>query len=159
PVLVFAPTGPAPAFQSVGEVVSVPSVPIPTRPEYRISLGLPRSARGRLEEFGPTLFHIAVPDLLGYRALKLSLAWDVPTVASYHTRYDAYLKFYGLDPLERYGKKYLRYFYGRCRQVYPPSACMAAVLREEGIADNPRIWARGVDSELFAPGRRSLAWR
>src|SRR5262245_4416512 len=31
PVLILAPTAPKPAFESVGEVVSVPSLPIPSR--------------------------------------------------------------------------------------------------------------------------------
>jgi phosphatidylinositol alpha 1,6-mannosyltransferase len=159
PVLVFAPTGPKPAFPSVGEVVPVPSFPIPTRPEYRIALGLPQSARARLEAFRPTLFHIAVPDLLGYRALRLAQDWAMPVVASYHTRYDTYLKFYGLGPLEHYGKKYLRYFYSKCIQTCPPSESMAAALRADGIAQNLRIWSRGVDNELFNPAKRSLDWR
>lgn len=158
-VLVVAPTGPAPAFEPVGELLSVPSFPIPSRPEYRLSMGLPSSVRHRLEEFRPTLFHIAVPDVLGYRALCLAERWHVPVVASYHTRYDAYLKYYGLSALESLGKKYLRHFYARCRQVYPPSESMAAILKEEGIAHNIRVWSRGVDTELFNPNRRSLAWR
>jgi phosphatidylinositol alpha 1,6-mannosyltransferase len=158
-VLIVAPTGPAPAFEPVGELLSVPSFPIPSRPEYRLSLGLPAKVRCRLEEFRPTLFHIAVPDLLGYRALCLAERWQVPVVASYHTRYDTYLKYYGLSALEGLGKKYLRHFYGRCRRLYPPSESMAAILREEGIAQNMQVWSRGVDTERFNPSRRDLAWR
>jgi phosphatidylinositol alpha 1,6-mannosyltransferase len=158
-VLVVAPTGPAPAFEPVGELLPVPSFPIPSRPEYRLSLGLPAKVRRRLEEFRPTLFHIAVPDVLGYRALCLAERWQVPVVASYHTRYDTYLKYYGLATLESLGKRYLRNFYGRCRQVYPPSESMAAILKEEGIAQNMQVWSRGVDTELFNPSRRSFGWR
>ncbi len=159
PVLVVAPTGPTPAFEPAGELLSVPSFPIPSRPEYRLSIGLPSRVRQRLEQFCPTLFHIAVPDVLGYRALCLGERWQVPVVASYHTRYDSYLKYYGLSALESLGKRYLRNFYGRCRQIYPPSESMAAILREEGISRNMRVWSRGVDTELLNPGRRSLAWR
>src|SRR5262249_24124577 len=119
-VLVVAPTGPAPAFEPVGELLSVPSFPIPSRREYRLSLGRPARIRRRLGEFRPTLFHIAVPDILGYRALCLAERWHVPVVASYHTRSDTYLKYYGLAALEGLGKKYLENFYGRCRQIYPP---------------------------------------
>lgn len=158
-VVVVAPTGPSPAFVPVGELLSVPSFPIPSRPEYRLSLGLPAKVRDRLVEFRPTLFHIAVPDVLGYRALRLAERWQVPVVASYHTRYDAYLKYYGLSALETLGKKYLKYFYSKCQQIYPPSESMAAILREEGIAQNMQVWSRGVDTELFNPNRRSLAWR
>ena len=45
PVLVFAPVAEKPAFASVGELVPVPSIAIPTRPEYRIALGLSRKRR------------------------------------------------------------------------------------------------------------------
>jgi glycosyltransferase involved in cell wall biosynthesis len=158
-VLVVAPTGPTPAFEPVGELLSVPSFPIPSRPEYRLSLGLPADVRRRLEEFRPTLFHIAVPDILGYRALCLAERWQVPAVASYHTRYDTYLKYYGLSALEGLGRQYLRHFYGKCRRIYPPSESMAAILKDEGIAQQMQVWSRGVDTELFNPDRRSLAWR
>ena len=158
-VLVFAPTGPRPALAHKGELVSVPSIPIPFRSEYRISLGLPAAARRRLKAFRPTLFHIAVPDILGYRALKLAKDWKVPVVASYHTRYDTYLKHYGLSRLEGLGLRYLRSFYKQCRQVYPPSESMAAIIRAEGLARDVRVWSRGVDSGRFSPARRNLTWR
>jgi phosphatidylinositol alpha 1,6-mannosyltransferase len=159
PVLIFAPTAAAPAFQSVGEVVSVPSFAIPFRSEYRIATGLPQAARTRLKEFAPTLFHIAVPDILGYQALKQADAWKVPVVATFHTRYDTYLKFYGLGFLEKNAVKYFRKFYARCKMVYPPSQSMIDSLRAGGIAEHMEVFGRGVDSEVFNPTRRSLAWR
>jgi phosphatidylinositol alpha 1,6-mannosyltransferase len=159
PVLIFAPTGPTPAFESVGELVSVPSFPIPTRSEYRIATGLPQSARARLKEFRPTLFHIAVPDIVGYQALKLAEAWGIPAVSSYHTRYDTYLRFYGLGLLEKLGQRYLRSFYNRVRRVYPPSESMAQIIRDDGQSQNVEVWARGVDNAMFSPAKRDLAWR
>ena len=38
-VKVFAPTADRPAFAHQGELVSVPSFPLPGRPEYRLALG------------------------------------------------------------------------------------------------------------------------
>lgn len=159
PVLIFAPVAARPAFESVGELVAVPSVAIPTRSEYRIALGFPKAARQRLKDFRPTLFHIAVPDIVGYKALKLAGQWGIPVVASYHTRYDTYLRFYGLGLLEKLGQRYLRYFYNRVERVYPPSDSMAQIIREEGQSQNVEVWARGVDSDLFSPGKRDMAWR
>jgi phosphatidylinositol alpha 1,6-mannosyltransferase len=159
PVLVFAPVAETPAFACAGELVPVPSMAIPTRPEYRIALGLSRAARQRLEAFRPTLLHIAVPDIAGYKALKLAERWGVPVVASYHTRYDTYLRFYGLALFEKLGQRYMRNFYNRVRRVYPPSESMAEIIRREGQSQNVEIWARGVDSDLFSPARRDLAWR
>lgn len=159
PVLVFAPVAEKPAFASVGELVPVPSMAIPTRSEYRVALGLSRNARERLEAFRPTLLHIAVPDIAGYKALKLAERWKVPVVASYHTRYDTYLRFYGLGLFEKLGQRYMRHFYSRVRRVYPPSESMAEIIRREGQSQNVEIWARGVDSDLFHPKKRDMAWR
>lgn len=50
-VLVFSPTIEHAAMEPVGTVVSVRSLPIPRRSEYRIALGLPRAARKRLAAF------------------------------------------------------------------------------------------------------------
>lgn len=159
PVLVFAPVAAKPAFESAGELVPVPSFAIPTRSEYRIALGLPSKARQRLAAFRPTLFHIAVPDILGSQALSLAERWGVPAVASYHTRYDTYLRFYGLGLFEALGQAHMRRFYNRVRRVYPPSESMAEIIRSEGQSRHVEIWARGVDSELFSPAKRDMAWR
>ena len=159
PVLVFAPVAAKPAFESVGELVPVPSFAIPTRSEYRIALGLPAKARERLRAFRPTLFHIAVPDILGSQALSLAERWGVPAVASYHTRYDTYLRFYGLGLFEALGQAHMRRFYNRVRRVYPPSESMAEIIRREGQSQNVEIWARGVDSEMFSPTKRDMSWR
>jgi phosphatidylinositol alpha 1,6-mannosyltransferase len=158
-VLVFAPVAKTAAFAHKGTIVPVPSVPLPMRAEYRVALGLPSAARRRLLAFQPDIIHIAVPDFLGYRALKLGLKWKIPVVASYHTRYDTYLKHYGLEFLRGALVKYLHYFYGACRELYVPSRSMAEVLTAEGMPSNIRLWTRGVNTRLFHPGKRSDNWR
>ena len=85
-VLVFAPVAKTPAFAHQGEIVATPSTPLPLRSEYRLTLGLPRAQRERLRAFDPDIVHIAVPDLLGYQALRFALQLGRPVVASYHTR-------------------------------------------------------------------------
>src|SRR5947208_73883 len=69
PVRVYAPTTPHPVLRHAGELVSVPSVPIPTTP-YRLAVGLTPAARRDLAAFRPTLVHLATPDLLGAGALR-----------------------------------------------------------------------------------------
>ncbi|MDH8013923.1 glycosyltransferase, partial [Klebsiella pneumoniae] len=80
----------------------VPSVALPMRPEYRLALGLSRRLKANIEEFDPDIIHMAVPDILGYQALRLGRRLKVPVVASYHTRYDTYVKFYA--PLKLFQK-------------------------------------------------------
>ncbi len=158
-VRVYAPTATRPALRHAGTLVPVPSVTAPGRPEYRISLGFGWRAHENITDFSPDLFHIATPDLLGFAALRMALASGTPVVASYHTHFASYLKYYRLGALETATWSYLRWFYGQCRHVYVPSMSMIEVLRNHGIDGNLRLWPRGVESGLFAPAKRSGQWR
>lgn len=81
----YSPTSRTPAFEPVGDLISVPSVRIPFRSDYRVSFGLTASTRRDIEAFGPDLIHLSVPDALGWSALKLGRQLYVPVVASLHT--------------------------------------------------------------------------
>ncbi len=159
-VLVFAPTARQPAFAHQGTLVSVPSLPLPGRPEYRLALGMAGHLKRQLLDFQPDIIHIAVPDLLGHAALALAKARGIPAVASYHTRYETYLKHYWyLAPLEGMLKAILRRFYGQASEVYVPSESVREALLADGLKDNFKPWPRGIDTERFTPHKRSAAWR
>jgi glycosyltransferase involved in cell wall biosynthesis len=158
-VEVFAPTIPRPALRHEGRLNPVRSTSMPGRKEYRISLGLNREPREALDAFAPTLIHIATPDLLGLSALRYARANKLPVVATYHTHFASYLRYYGLGFAEGPVWRYLKRFYDACDAVYVPTPSMADVLRENGITKGLRIWPRGVETERFSPERRSMDWR
>jgi glycosyltransferase involved in cell wall biosynthesis len=158
-VLVFTPVARTAALEHAGEVVPIPSFAIPLRPEYRLSIGLTAGARKRLTAFDPDIVHVATPDLLGHQALAWGAARGLPVVASYHTRYDTYLKYYGLARLHGLAKRLERRFYGACDEVFVPSQSMADVLVGEGVEAKIHLWSRGVDTDRFHPAKRSAAWR
>ncbi len=159
-VLVFSPTSSTPAFKPAGTLVSVGSIPVPLRNEYRIGFGLSDKLKRRIIDFKPTLFHLAAPDVLGHSALKLSEALGVPAVASFHTRFDTYLRYYGFGWVEPYCRSRMEKFYNRCQHVYVPSPSVGKTLTQEGIlGDNLRIWSRGVDRNRFHPKHRDTDWR
>jgi len=158
--LVFAPTIKEPAFQHEGKLISVPSIALPgSRSEYRIGLGIHGRLKKQLEEFAPTLIHLSAPDYIGHTALKYAQKNNIPAVASFHTRFDTYPRYYGATWLEKYLTAYMRRFYGGCEHVYPPSQSMVDELKADGIGKDIRIWTRGVESNLFNPARRDLIWR
>lgn len=159
PVLIFSPTVKNPPFKHVGRLVPVPSVPLPFRPEYRISLGLPQAAKRELKAFGPTLIHVSVPDLLGQGAIKAARELGCPVVGSFHTRFDTYCRYYHMAWLEPYMVAYMRRFYGKCTHVYAPSIPMVKILQGQGMGHDIRPWSRGVDRTMFSPAKRDLAWR
>ena len=159
-VLVFAPTVKEPAFQHNGRLVSVPSIALPgSRSEYRAGLGIHGKARRELEAFAPSLIHIAAPDYIGFTALRYARKNHIPAVASFHTRFDTYPRYYGMKWLEKHLTGYMRYFYNRCEHVYPPSQSMADELAADRIGRDIRLWTRGVEAELFNPSKRDMAWR
>ena len=158
-VLVIAPVAEEAAMEHQGRLLPVPSFAIPTRKEYRIGRRLTAQLKDEIVRFKPDLFHIAVPDITGHSALNFAEKMRVPVVSSFHTRFDEYLQYYHLRFLEPWFHKKLRAFYARCEHLYVPSASMMAELAGQDIADNMRLWTRGVDHDRFDPARRSLEWR
>src|SRR5882757_3009197 len=55
-VRVYSPTGDEAAFSHAGTLVSVPSIPMPYRSEYRLAMGLPSSIKKDLANFRPNIF-------------------------------------------------------------------------------------------------------
>ncbi|NNM77365.1 glycosyltransferase family 1 protein [Sphingomonas sp. ID1715] len=158
-VRVYAPVIDNPAFPATGDLIGAPSFAFPGRPEYRFSTGLPRRLKRDLDTFAPNIFHLSAPDVLGHRALSFSRRRNLPAVASVHTRFETYPRYYGLAFLEPVIEAILRRFYRRCDAIVAPSDSMAQLLREQRMSYDVGIWTRGVDREIFAPEKRDLAWR
>lgn len=158
-VRVYAPKVECPAFEATGDLVGVPNLPIPGRGEYRFPLALSADVKKDLEAFGPAIIHVASPDVAGHRAVTWARERGLPVLASVHTRFETYPRYYGLAFLEPVAEAILRRFYNRCDALVAPSESMAQVLREQGMGRDISIWSRGVDRTIFDPAHRDLAWR
>src|SRR5678816_604757 len=95
-VRVYSPTVENPAFPPTGDLVSIPAIPIPGRSEYRFCFGLTPGVRRDILRFAPTHIHLSVPDPSNHGALKLARRMNIPVVASVHTRFDTYFRYYGM---------------------------------------------------------------
>ena len=158
-VRIYSPTVKEPAFPATGDVVSIPSVPIPGRSEYRLPLALPAHVRRDLAEFNPNVVHVSSPDIVGHRAVTWARRRKIAAVASVHTRFDTYLAYYHLQALEPLARDIMRRFYHRCEVVLAPAESTAAILRAQRMNRDIALWARGVDREQFNPERRDMEWR
>lgn len=158
-VRVYSPTSDTPAFAPAGTLISVPSVAIPGRSEYRIARPLPQALKRDIRAFAPDIVHLAAPDLLGHSAKKLAHDMGVPVVASFHTRFETYLEYYGLGWARPAGERLLRNFYEGLDEVFVTSQGFGDVLREQGLIGHSAVWSRGVDKARFHPSKRSLDWR
>jgi phosphatidylinositol alpha 1,6-mannosyltransferase len=158
-VRVYSPTTDTPAFEPAGALVSIPSVPLPGRAEYRLGFGLTGGAKRDVAAFDPHIVHIASPDIIGHRAATWGRRRGVPVVASVHTRFETYFRYYKIGWAQTVGEAILRRLYTRCFEIYAPSESMAAVLTDQRMSRRVRIWSRGIDRDLFNPGRRDSEWR
>ena len=159
-VRIYSPTTDSPDFPPTGDLVSVRSISLPFgRGEYRLAVGLTPAIRRDLKAFAPNIVHVAAPDILGHRAITWARGRNIPVLASMHTRFETYPRYYGLAFMEPAVEALLRRFYRRCDAVVAPSESMAQVMREQRMSYDIGIWARGIDTSIFNPGRRDLAWR
>jgi len=158
-VRVYSPTVEMPAFEPVGDLISVPSIAIPGRPEYRLPVRLSRRIQADLAAFAPNILHISSPDRVARQASKWAADQGLPVLASVHTRFETYFRYYNLSFLEPVIEAWLRKLYRRCDALVAPSESMAQLLREQRMNYDIDIWSRGVDRTIFNPARRDLAWR
>ncbi|MGB3165865.1 MAG: glycosyltransferase family 1 protein [Alteraurantiacibacter sp.] len=158
-VRVYSPTIDKPAFEPQGDLVGVPSFAIPGRGEYRVPMGFDSEVKADLERFAPNIVHVSSPDPTGHAATRFARDRGLPILASVHTRFETYPRYYKMGFLEPLMVAFLRRFYTRADALLAPSESMAEVLREQGMGDDVAIWARGVDRSIFSPERRDLEWR
>jgi len=80
-------------------------------------------------------------------------------LASVHTHFETYFRYYNLSFLEPVATAILRRLYRRCDALVAPSESFAQVLRAQRMNYDISLWSRGIDHSLFNPNRRDLAWR
>jgi len=158
-VRIYSPVVEKPDFPPTGDLVAIPALPFPGRGEYRAPLLIPPRVKRDIAAFAPNLIHVASPEILGHRAVSYGRNHGLPVVASVHTRFETYPRYYGLAFLEPLVEAALRRFYRRCDAIVAPSDSMAQLLREQRMSYDVGIWTRGVDREIFTSERRDLAWR
>jgi glycosyltransferase involved in cell wall biosynthesis len=112
-----------------------------------------------LAAFAPNVVHLSSPDPAAHAALRWAQTHDIPVLASVHTRFETYPRYYNMAFLEPLIVKMLRRFYNRCDALVAPSQSMIDELRAMGMHEDIGLWSRGVDRTIFSSARRDMAWR
>ncbi|MDP2005594.1 MAG: glycosyltransferase family 1 protein [Rubrivivax sp.] len=133
-------------------------LPIPRYPQLK--MGLP--ARGALLRLWaaqrPDLVHLVTEGPLGWSALLAARKLGLPVVSDFRTNFHAYSAHYGVGWLRTPVMAYLRHFHNRTACTMVPTAALQRELATAGF-ERLRVVARGVDTRLFDPARRSEALR
>lgn len=131
---------------------------IPNYPELRF--GLP--AKGRLlkrwRAERPDLVVAVTEGPLGWSALRAARKLGIPAISEFHTNFHSYSAHYGMAWLERPLRGYLRSFHRPNLATLVPSEDVKAELEGQGFG-RLEVVARGVDTRLFDPARRSAELR
>ena len=143
-------------YQSI--MTRVPSVPFPLYKDYRVALPGQQYFEERLSAFAPDIIHINSPCSLGYAAVKYGRRHGIPVVATYHTHFISYARYYKVRALESMTWNYFRKLYNRCDRVLVPSVPVLNELSAHGLTTVEHL-PHGVDANRFNPGFKSTEWK
>lgn len=147
-VLVVAPTAPSEGYRGV-RVVTTPSVMLAGFP---VAIPTPAVAT-ELDAFAPDLIHAAAPFWLGGSAIAYAAKKDIPSVAVYQTDVSGYMERYGLDFAAPVIDGITSAIHRQANVTLAPTPDGRDYLQKLGVT-NVALWGRGVDTQLFHPGRR-----
>jgi len=139
-------------------MLKVPSVVLPLQKNYRIALPGYQRFEKELQEFQPDILHINSPCTLGFAAMKYAHHFGVPAVATYHTHFPTYPRYYHLTKFEKLAWKISRSLYNGVNRTFVPTRPILAELKANDI-ERLEYLPNGVDVGLFGPHRRSDEWR
>jgi glycosyltransferase involved in cell wall biosynthesis len=140
------------------EEVLMRGMPIPRYPELKLGLPGKRALIQAWTLKRPDLVHIATEGPLGWSALQAARRLRLPVTSDFRTNFHAYSQHYGVGWLRKPIVAYLRKFHNLTRLTMVPTQALRAELMAGGF-HNVQVVARGVDTQLFNPARRSEALR
>jgi len=140
------------------EQVLKPGIPIPRYGNLRMGLPVKFSLLRLWRERPPDLVHLVTEGPLGWSALSAALELKLPVTSDFHTNFHSYSGHYGFGWLKTAIEGYLRRFHNRTRLTMVPTQALRADLARCGFR-NLEVVARGVDTALFNPARRSETLR
>ena len=133
------------------DVLRLPSIPLPTRTAYRLTVPyLPQAARAF------SIVHAHSPFVTGALGVWLARRTHAPLVFTYHTQLEAYAHYVPFYPRLTRGAAALltRTYANAADTVIVPTVAMERRLRALGVAVPIAVVPTGIDVAAFARGRR-----
>jgi glycosyltransferase involved in cell wall biosynthesis len=147
-----------PALEPDFEEVLQRGVAIPRYDSLKMGLPAHRALVHLWSAKRPDIVHLVTEGPLGWSALSAAAKLGIPCSSDFHTNFHSYSKHYGIGWLKKPIAAYLRNFHNKADCTLVPTLAMAAYLKQRGYR-NLRVVARGVDTRLFHPDKRSDALR
>ena len=131
---------------------------LPNYPGLRMGLPAAAALKRLWSRERPDVVHVVTEGPLGWSAVKAASALKIALTSDFRTNFDAYGAHYGMGWLRKPIAAYLRKLHNRTLITTAPTAALRLQLVNAGYR-NVQVVARGVDTGLFDPARRSDALR
>ncbi len=146
-----------PGFHDVDDgVVRVPSLPLPTRTAYRLTVPYLPRALGEL-----SIVHTHSPFVTGWLGTRAARRAQVPLIFTYHTQLEEYAHYVPFEAraTRSAATQLTRGYANAADAVIVPTASMEQRLRALGVRTRIEVIPSGIDVSFFSRGRRSEALR
>jgi 1,2-diacylglycerol 3-alpha-glucosyltransferase len=159
-VYCFAPWIPGQA-EADGPVFRMPSLPLPTRTSYRLTLPFVsrRNRDGVIKRL--SIVHAHSPFVTGWMGAHYARRYGMPLVYTYHTQLEAYAHYvpFEANATRSAAAALTRAFANHADAVVVPTPAMGTRLRAIGVTSRMEIVPSGIDVGHFGAGVRDDALR
>ncbi|MDP2399827.1 MAG: glycosyltransferase family 1 protein [Burkholderiales bacterium] len=150
--------GDRPADQPLFQEVLQRGMPIPRYDALKLGLPAKQALMRLWSTQRPDIVHVVTEGPLGWSALAAASKLKLPIATDFHTNFHSYSEHYGVGWLKKPITAYLRKFHNKALRTLVPTESLQRELQALGFR-NLQVVARGVDTALFNPSRRSAALR
>ncbi len=133
-------------------------VPIPRYDALKLGLPAKQALMRLWATRRPDIVHVVTEGPLGWSALAAASKLKLPVATDFHTNFHSYSAHYGVGWLKTPITAYLRKFHNKALRTLVPTESLRQELQALGFR-NLQVVARGVDTALFNPLRRSAGLR
>ncbi|GAA4807473.1 glycosyltransferase family 1 protein [Lysobacter hankyongensis] len=131
----------------------IASLPMPRYPGLRLGLPSTRRLISQWHLHRPDAIYVATEGPLGWSALRAARRLRIPAATGFHTRFDDYMRHYGVPFLQPMALAWMRRFHNRAQATLVPTEALRGELHHLGFANAVRL-PRAVDTDLFHPRHR-----
>lgn len=147
----------APEFEKMPahekDVIRVPSLEKFIGTDFSVGLPLPEVIQDLVDQFKPDIVHSHHPFLMGDLALRICGQNKLPLVFTYHTMFEHYTNFFGLEnpAMQKFVVEIATGYANMVDQIIVPSDSVARVLAERKVQTPIAIVPTGLDVARFKP--------
>ncbi|MEI2794303.1 glycosyltransferase family 1 protein [Pseudoxanthomonas sp. F11] len=131
---------------------------LPRYPGLKFGLPATRRLLALWRHSPPDAIYVATEGPLGWSAVRAARRLGIPVATGFHTRFDEYMRDYGVRFLQHTALRWMRRFHNGAQATLVPTRELADFLQAQGFQHVVRL-ARAVDAQHFSPARRDDALR